>query len=344
MSDMQIVQVGLGGWGRNWYSQVLSKFPGVSVVGLVDSSSAAIAAAKKELDAPSELYYPTLADAMAATDCEAVVITASLEGHVPTALAAIESGKHVLTEKPFAPSIAEADRTVHAAEQAGAVLMVSQNYRYYPAPRAVCDLVSGLELGELGALHVDFRRDNVEFRERSKRHYALSHPLLADMAIHHFDLMRMVTGSEPRQMSFYTHNPPWSHYNDPPAANGTIEFENGVVASYRGSWVSPGPITPWAGEWRMEFSKGEVRWTSRADETARADEVLVRPLGKPEKQLPMKKLHHLDRAGSLAEFVRAIREGTPYENSGASNRGSIAMVFAAIESSEKLRPVPVSLS
>lgn len=342
MKNMRIIQVGLGGWGRNWYSHVLQRFPGVSIVGLVDSSPEAIGLAQKQLDVEKEMLYPSLTDAIAATDCDAVVITTSLPGHIPNALAALESGKHVLTEKPFAPTIAEANRAIEAAEEAGRVLMVSQNYRYYPAPRTVLKLVESGELGELGAIHIDFRRDNVEFRERSKKHYALEHPLLADMAIHHFDLMRMVTKSEPKEMSFYAHNPPWSHYSYPPAANGTVEMENGVIVSYRGSWVSPGEITPWAGEWRMEFAKGEVRWTSRADDTARADVVRVRALGEKEKTAKMEDLPYLDRAGALAEFVRAVRNGDEYENSGRSNRGSIAMVFAAIESVEKQRPVAVS--
>jgi predicted dehydrogenase len=343
MKPIRIVQVGLGGWGKNWYTHVLKDFQDVEVVAFVDSSREALAAAQELFGIASDRFFTTLSGALADSETDAVVITASLPGHIPNALAALESGKHVLTEKPFAPSLKEADRAIATAEKAGKVLMVSQNYRFYPAPRKLLEIVENGDLGELGTIHVDFRRDKVEYNERSKRHYNLEDPLLADMAIHHFDLMRMVTLSDPKSLSFYTHNPPWSHYVHPPAANGTIEFENGVVASYRGSWVSPGPITPWAGEWRMEFARGEVTWTSRRDDTAAADVVRVRELGKREREIPLDPMPHLDRAGSLAEFVRAIRDGGEYENSGAENRASLAMVFSAIESAKKQRPVQVGV-
>ncbi len=53
--------------------------------------------------------------------------------HCPITLQAVESGKHVLVEKPMAISVAEADRMIEAASKAGVTLMVAQSQRYIPA-------------------------------------------------------------------------------------------------------------------------------------------------------------------------------------------------------------------
>ena len=52
------------------------------------------------------------------------------------------------------------------------------------------------ELGAVGTVHVDFRK-YVTKEGGGHRHFTLLDPLLVDMAIHHFDLMRYVLGQEP---------------------------------------------------------------------------------------------------------------------------------------------------
>ena len=52
----------------------------------------ALALARKELDLPARRYFQSLAEALAASDAEAVLVTASLPGHVPLALEAIGPG------------------------------------------------------------------------------------------------------------------------------------------------------------------------------------------------------------------------------------------------------------
>ncbi len=96
--------------------------------------------------------------ALAATSAEAVLITTPVGGHAPAALAALAGGKHVLVEKPFATSLVEAQDVVEAAVDAGKVLMVSQNYRFYPAAQTAADLVRRGALGAVSGISVQFRR------------------------------------------------------------------------------------------------------------------------------------------------------------------------------------------
>jgi predicted dehydrogenase len=338
---LRIIQIGMGGWGQNWHLNILRPSADVEIVACVDSDPTMLALAQQRLALPAELCFSSVAAAIEGVASDAVLITASLPGHVPAALAALTAGKHVLVEKPFAPTLAEARRVVETADACGKVLMVSQNYRFFPAARVVAALVREGTLGPVGAVSIDFRRYANSAPAEGHRHYTIDHPLLIDMAIHHYDLIRMVLGREPAQIACQAWNPPWSNFRDPAAAAATISFDGGLVVSYRGSWVSPAPQTPWAGEWRIECELGEIAWTSRGGSDISADRVTVRKLGKNARRVKLPELPAIDRAGTLMAFVEAIANGQTPESSGRDNLGTLACMHAMIESANLGTPVPV---
>jgi predicted dehydrogenase len=80
---------------------------------------------------------------------DAVVIGTPNALHAAQAIAFLEAGKHVLVEKPMAPTVAEADAMVAAARGAGAFLMVAHCWRFHPDVRALWARVEAGELGEI---------------------------------------------------------------------------------------------------------------------------------------------------------------------------------------------------
>jgi predicted dehydrogenase len=339
---MRFIHVGMGGWGRDWAKNAIPKVESVEPVAWVDAEPTALKTAQTELAIPAKQCFPTLAAALAAVEADAVLVTAQAVAHVPVAIEALAAGKHVLVEKPFAPSVEEARRAVDEAESRGLTLMVSQNYRFFPAPRAVAGLIAGGELGPVGAIAVDFRRHETS-ATGSKRHFALANPLIVDMAIHHFDLMRMILKQEPTLVSCHTWNPSWSPFADHASGVATVVFAGGVVASWRGSWVSPGEQTNWGGEWRVECAGGEIRWTSREERGGTSgDRVTVRPIGAPARELNLPLVRPHGRAGALAAFAAAVRDGTRPETSGRDNLGSLSIVEAALASAVTGQAMPVS--
>jgi predicted dehydrogenase len=331
----------MGGWGRDWASRVLPAVPGVELAGAVDPDPTARKLGRTMAGLPAGRLFASLEEALARVAPDAVLITTVLPGHVPVAKAALEAGKHVLVEKPFAPSVAEGRALVQLAAERGLTLMVSQNYRFFPAVRAVVDLVRERELGQLHAISIDFRRYASFASSGPSAHFGYQQPLLIDMSIHHFDLLRMILGREPVRVSCETWNPRWSGFAGPPVGIATIDFEDGPVVSYRGSWISAGPITPWGGEWRMDFEKGEVFWTTRGDESSLADHVVVRPRGGKPRTRSLRRMGLVDRWATLTEFAAAVREGREPQCSGRDNLGSLAFAAAAVESAALRNPVRV---
>ena len=225
---------------------------------------------------------------------------------------------------------------VALAEKQQRILMISQNYRYFPAVRKVVELVEAQMLGPIASVNLDFRQYANTAPVETNRHYHIPHPLLMDMSIHHFDLMRLVLAQEPQRVSCTTWNPSWSHFDDPPAVSASITFDQGTVVSYRGSWISTGEPTSWAGLWHMECEKGEIVWTSRGKDE---EFVLVRPLGQTAEKVKLPEVKNTDRSGSLAAFVEAIQTGEEPESSGRRNISTLALTFAMIQAAETAQPI-----
>ena len=334
--SIRIIHVGLGGWGGDWARTAIPAVPSLEVAALADPSAETLESVRTHLGLPPEAAFPSLTEALAAVEADAVVITAPAVTHAPLALEALEAGKHVIVEKPFASSIEEALTVARRAQELGLVLQVSQNYRNYPAPKAVQALLAEGALGELSAISIDFRQWDNDAPFEDRPHYRFPHPLLQDMAIHHFDLLRKVTGQEAVRVYTAVKDPSFSKYVQEASAVMTIEMADGLLVSYRGSWISRGPVTPWAGQWRIDGELGEIEFTSRGGgtmaESVQADRVrLRRPQADPV-DLELEPMDLVGRSAGLAIFVDAIEQGTVPETAGHANLGSLALMEAATRS------------
>jgi predicted dehydrogenase len=310
---------------------VLPKVPGVEVVGYVDPSEEARARLQAAIGVDPALCFDSLDAALDATDAVLVLGTVRTDAHFPVAAAALEAGRHVMLEKPFAATMAEAKALVDLAVAKGRVLSVSQNYRCFPGPIAAARAFAEAPFGPADFVRLDFRQHAPSV---GYRYWDMPDPLLADMSIHHFDLMRMVLGSEPVRIACRTWNPPGSPFRFDPAGSALIVFANGVLVDYHGSWMSGGTRTSWAGEWSIDCRDGNISWTSRDQfaDGARPDRLVLRRRGEEAEMPALPAPDLLDRAGTLAAMCRTIETGIapPYFSSGADNLMSFALVAAAL--------------
>lgn len=127
-----VLKVGLVGAGyiAKWHAEVLSGVPGVKLVAVCDP---AISAAQGLAGAFGIKAYLSLAQMMAETPCDAVHILTPPHLHKPLALEALALGAHVLVEKPFALSVAEAEEMRDAARKAGRQIAVNHNFLGLPS-------------------------------------------------------------------------------------------------------------------------------------------------------------------------------------------------------------------
>jgi len=330
---LRIVHAGLGGWGRSWAEELLKRPELSETVAYVDVDPGMRELLRRAGHLTEAPWFSTLEEALAETDAEAVLITTPAVGHAPVALEAFAAGKHVLTEKPMAATLDEARAMVDAAAAADRTLMVSQNYRFFPAAQTAARLIRDEALGPVGSVRVDFRKYSNTPHPSRERHFALPHPLLMDMAIHQFDLMRYVLGREPVSIYCEARDPAWSLFSDPATANAIVDFEGGIPVSYRGSWVSTYPDTTWSGDWVVECERGSIEWTGREDfSTTAGDSVTIRTLDGAVERIELPEMERFDRMGAMEEFLRAVREGRAPLTHGADNIRSLALAVASVES------------
>jgi predicted dehydrogenase len=333
---VKAIQVGLGHWGFSWTKEVIPNVPTVEMVGYVDSNPEALARVQAELGIAESKCFSSLDAAMQAVEPDLAICTLRTEAHYPVVKQCLELGLNVIVEKPFASTIAQAKELVALARERGRVLMVSQNYRFQPAPIAAAELVGAGKFGPVNLVSIDFRR---HAPSQGYRYWDMPDPLLADMSIHHFDLMRMVLGDEPKRVSCRTWNPVGSPFNFHPIGVATLEFEKGTIVSYRGSWMSSGPVTPWAGEWTMDCSEGEIIWSSRDHfmGVAGPDRLALRERDQALLPTDLAPIELADRRGTLGAIAKVIETGTvPARfSSGADNLHSLALVQATILSASR---------
>src|ERR1700730_11400334 len=182
---LRLLQVGMGDWGRDWAWRIIPGVKAVRLGGCVAVRPGALARARSQVGIPADRCFTSLAEAMKATSPDVVLVTTTLPGHVPAVRAALAAGKHVLVEKPFAGRPAEARDLVRRAAARDLVLVVSQNYRFFPAVREVSRIVRQKTLGELGQIWIDFRRYSPVGPNGPGPHHVIEQPLLMGMSRHH---------------------------------------------------------------------------------------------------------------------------------------------------------------
>lgn len=335
----KIIHLGLGHWGRDWAQFIVPTVPTVETVAWVDSSPEAQSLAQAKLGLDAARCFPSLEAALAEVDADAVVAPVILPAHGPVIEAAAKAGKHVLIEKPFAATVAEAARLTTLAADAGIILHVSQNYRFYPAPMTAYRLINERHLGDVLSVDIEFNKYIPE-----TTYGDVPDILLVDMAIHHWDMLRMLVPGVAQKAAFWTRNPPGSPFVADAAATGMIKFNseiaNGVVATYRGNQLARFAETTWAGNWRIECEDGVISFVSRARgqvRSAKDDRLTVAKAGGAPEEWPLETVEHFGRAGTLNAFALAV-QGKPIPDfvaTAADNQATIALMEAIVQSSRQ---------
>jgi len=313
---LPVVVVGAGAMGKEWL-RMLAISPDAVTVGVVDLDLDLAHAAVDSLGLGGIVIGRSVTEVAERSGAAAVVDVTVPQAHGTVNEQALRAGLPVLCEKPLAPTVAEALRQVALADLTGQLLVVSQSRRYVPSLAAFQEAVAGL--GALATVRADFFHEDHEpgFREQ------MAHPLLVDMSIHHFDQLRLLTADEPVAVRCTSWNPPWSWYAGHAAATAEFELTSGARFAYAGSRCTPGLQTSFNAEWRVHGEAGAASWDGEG--VVRLDPARPSPESVPGAE---------GIAGSLADFVAALRTGVAPRTEVRRNVLSLAMVEGAVRSSD----------
>jgi predicted dehydrogenase len=163
----------------------------VTAVAARDKSRAEAFALQHGIPAAYGSYDELLAD----PDVDAVYNPLPNSLHGPWTLKAIEAGKHVLCEKPFASNAAQAAQVATAAAASGLVVMEAMHYRYHPLIRRLRELVTGGELGPVRHIQA-WTTFVIESPDDIRYDYDLAGGALMDGGCYAIDCLRMLAGAD----------------------------------------------------------------------------------------------------------------------------------------------------
>jgi len=316
---LRVVVVGAGGMGRAWLRTV-EESPLVELAGLVDLDLEAARAAAARLGRPNLAVGAGTAQLASDVGAQAVINVTVPAAHHPVTTEALAAGLPVLGEKPVASTVAQGISLAAAAELYGQLFMVSQSRRYNRHLFSAKRLSSSL--GAVGIVSAEFFKAPHfgGFRD------AMDHPLLLDMAIHQFDMARFLLDADPVSVFCEEYNPSWSWYRGDAGSTAIFEMTGGERFVFTGSWCSPGQETSWNASWRISGEHGTVLWDGENEPVSS----LAASAGLASTGLDEDPGQEI--AGSLRDFVSALRTGNTPMGRVHQNIMSLAMVEAAMAS------------
>ncbi|WP_058835944.1 oxidoreductase [Luteimonas abyssi] len=182
MTALNIALVGYGFVGRVFHAPLIRHTPGLHLYTVVSSD-----AAKVHADFPDArvLADPTRAFADPAIDL--VVLATPNDTHAPLAIAALRAGRHVVVDKPFAPTLAEAEGIVAAARAAGRLVSVFHNRRWDTEFLTLRKAIDDGALGDVVELQSCFDRFRPQVPDRWRERPGAGSGLWLDLGPHLVD-------------------------------------------------------------------------------------------------------------------------------------------------------------
>ena len=307
---------------------------GYNIVALCSRDRAKADARRAEFFPEAEIVID-YRELLAREDVAVVDIATHADVRPPLIEAALRSGKHVLSQKPFVLELKTGERLVRMAEAAGLRLAVNQNGRWAPHFAWMREAIEAGLVGEISSADFAVHWDHhwivgTDFE-------AMPHLILSDFAIHWFDIATVFFGTRRARGKFMParRRSKGQRARPPFLAHACVEFDAGqatfafnadcryghedrtVVIGERGTLRSVGP----------SLTEQSVR--------------LITAEGCAAPELEGTWFEE-GFQGAMAELLCAIEEEREPANSARGNLRSLALCFAALASAERGVPCEVA--
>lgn len=188
------VQLGVVGLGRGFMLMLpaLRAHPEIALTAAMDPRAEARAAFAAEFSART---YETLDGLLRDPDVEAIYIASPHGHHAEQAIAAARAGKHVLVEKPMAPTVGECEAMTKAAADAGIALIIGPSHVFDASVQRAAQLIAE---GGMGAVRAITALNYTDFVYRYRRPEELDDAqgggVVYSQGAHQIDVVRQLAG------------------------------------------------------------------------------------------------------------------------------------------------------
>lgn len=228
MSKARIGIIGLGGWG-SCHLEAFSSMPQAEVVAVCDMNGDRVRELADRYDVPH--VYTDSGELLDRDDIDLVCIVTFENNHFGPAIRALESGKHVLVEKPVSTKLSEAAAMLKAAEQNDRLIFAGHLLRFEPRYAQIYDAIRSGRIGEPQSMFFKRGRTKNMFQTYKRTH------TVYELSVHDLDLAIWYAGSRVTKVKAYG-----KKVHDtavPDILWASLEFANGTIATLHSNWMTP---------------------------------------------------------------------------------------------------------
>ena len=239
-TPLRVGLIGCGGILRAFHaSAYLSLSSWVRITALSDPVPAHLQWARETLQVQAQACHADFQDMLASEDLDVVVVATPHSMHFEQAVAALQSGVGVISEKPMALTLEEADRILAVADSTGQPYTVVHNFLFTPGTAAALDRVRSGALGATG-----FGRTKALFRKRGdqadptqvwRASRAAGGGCINDTLYHEIYLTEALVNSPIQYVQAHVLTQHFDFAVDDMALL-LLEHANGAVSTVSGSW------------------------------------------------------------------------------------------------------------
>ncbi|HTK13113.1 MAG TPA: Gfo/Idh/MocA family oxidoreductase [Xanthobacteraceae bacterium] len=240
--------VGLGAAGRA-FLPAITKHPGFDLVAIAEPVTETRESIAAETHAAGYADLPALLNG---TDVDAIYIATPTELHPEHAAIAFDAKKHVLTEKPMAVRLDEAEAMTKAAKHAGITLLVGHAHGFDLPIQRMREIILSGELGRVRMIHTWNYTDWI-YRPRRPDELELDKGggVTFRQGSHQFDIIRMLGGGMVKSVRATTFD--WDPQRSATGAHTVfLHFADGTTATavyngygYFSAMELCGDVTEW---------------------------------------------------------------------------------------------------
>lgn len=328
MKPIRMLVIGLGQLGMVWIENILADSR-YEVAAVIDTDKERIHQACLKFALDEKIAFTSLEKGVSETNLDAALIVVPPQFHYSTAKFCIENKLQILSEKPLTCSMEEALSIKKLCDQQKILFMVSQDYRWQPPIQSLRESIANGLIGKPGyAVYRHYRSLKIGgWREQ------MEDVILEDMAIHHFDILRYITGLDCKEVFAESFNPTWSWYRGGASTSVLLTFENEFRVNYFASWVTTGGEYSWPGEVRIEGEKGSLFLSTNGEVKFNQGDI--------ETIIPQHEMNYSGRRYALHQFYNGVSHSAIPDSTIEDNIKSFAIVQAAIESAQSKKTVSV---
>ncbi|MEH7365527.1 Gfo/Idh/MocA family protein [Priestia megaterium] len=281
--------------------------------------------------------YTNYEELLASGTVEAVSVCTPNYLHAPISVAALNSGVHVLCEKPMATSEEEAKAMIEAAKTNGKKLMIGHNQRFVASHQKARELIGKGEIGKIYSFRTAFGHGGPEgwsvdgkdswFFKKDEAFIGA----MGDLGVHKTDMLRYILNEEIVEVGAFVESNAKDFANVDDNAVCVLKTESGIIGTLAASWAYNGKednSTIVYGEKGILRLEDDPTYSLVAQYAT--GEVVNYELGK---------IQSNDEGGQsnshvIEQFVDAVAEDKESPVPGEEGLKSLAVILAALKSSQ----------